>query len=40
MSSPDETLTEAKPAIDAGDLAWLEVRQAEYQELLAYLHDH
>jgi hypothetical protein len=39
MSSPDETLTEAKPASDDGDLAWLEVRQAEYQELLAYFRD-
>jgi hypothetical protein len=40
MSSLDEALTEAKPASDDGDLAWLEVRRAEYQELLAYLHDH
>lgn len=40
MSSLDETVTEAKPGIKDGDLVWLETRRVEYQELLAYLHDH
>jgi hypothetical protein len=38
--SQAERVEPEEPVLDADDRAWLDERLDEYEELLAYLHDH
>ena len=40
VSQAERVTADEVDPLDADDRAWLEERLKEYQELLAYLHDH